>query len=172
MGGEHEGARERNLSRKIPSTRAVIFLRENSIDFNPHFYKYDKDAVTEAAAKEIGVETNDVVKTLVMEDDEGKPFVVLMHGDKRVSTRSLARTLGAKNVTASDPRTAERLTGYIVGGISPFGTRRPIDVYVEESILSLPRIYINGGRRGFLVEISPEDLIRALKPIVVNVAQL
>jgi len=156
---------------KIPSTRAVLTLKKAGVEFTPHFYKYDKDAVTEAAAVELGVSTHEVVKTLVMEDDSGNPFIVLMHGDMQVSTKGLARFLGVKNVSPVSVRSAERLTGYLVGGITPFGTRRGLKVYVEASILSLPKLYINGGRRGFLVEISPGDLVKALNPIAVNVGR-
>ena len=156
---------------KVPSTRAVLALRKAGVDFTPHFYMYDKDAVTEAAAAEVGVSTHEVVKTLVMEDDGGNPFIVLMHGDMQVSTKGLARLLGVKNVSSVSVRSAERLTGYLVGGITPFGTRRELTVYVEESILSLPKLYINGGRRGFLIEISPGDLVKILDPIAVDVGR-
>ena len=156
---------------KVPSTRAVLALRKAGVEFTPHFYKYDKDAVTEAAAIELGISTHEVVKTLVMEDDSENPFIVLMHGDMQVSTRGLARLLGVKNVGPASVRSAERLTGYSVGGITPFGTRRELPVYVEESILSLPKLYINGGRRGFLVEISPGDLVKVLNPTAVNVGR-
>jgi len=156
---------------KIPSTRAVLALKKAGVEFTPHFYMYNKDAVTEAAAAEVGVSTHEVVKTLVMEDDGGNPFIVLMHGNMQVSTKDLARLLGVKNVSPASVRSAERLTGYMVGGISPFGTRRGLSVYVEESILSLPRLYINGGRRGFLVEISPGDLLKVLDPIAVNIGR-
>jgi Cys-tRNA(Pro) deacylase len=156
---------------KIPSTRAVLALRKAGVEFTPHFYKYDKDAVTEAAAAEVGVSTHEVVKTLVMEEDSGDPFIVLMHGDMQVSTKGLARLLGVKSVSPVSVRSAERLTGYMVGGITPFGTRRELKVYVEGSILSLPRLYINGGRRGFLVELSPDDLVKVLDPTVVNIGR-
>ena len=156
---------------KIPSTRAVLALRKAGVEFIPHFYKYDKDTVTEAAAAEVGVSTHEVVKTLVMEEDSGDPFIVLMHGDMQVSTKGLARLLGVKSVGPVSVRSAERLTGYMVGGITPFGTRRELKVYVEGSILSLPRLYINGGRRGFLVELSPDDLVKVLDPTVVNIGR-
>ena len=155
------------VKEKDPTTRAILALREAGVEFTPHFYKYDKESVTEAAAAELGVSAHEVVKTLVMEDDSGKPFIVLMHGDMQVSTKGLARLLGAKSVGPVSVRSAERLTGYMVGGITPFGTRRELKVYVEESILSLPRLYINGGRRGFIIEISPDDLVKALDPIAV-----
>lgn len=157
------------VKEKVPSTRAILALREADVEFTPHFYKYDKDAVTEAAAVELGVSAHEVVKTLVMEDDSGDPFIILMHGDMQASTRGLARLLGVKSVGPVSVRSAERLTGYMVGGITPFGTRRELKVYVEESILSLPKLYINGGRRGFIVEISPDDLVKVLNPIAVTI---
>lgn len=156
---------------RIPNTRAVIMLRENGADFTPHFYKYRKERVTEGVAKELGVPEHAVIKTLVMEDDLGNHMIVLMHGDKQVSEKSLARILGVRSVKPAEVKTAQRLTGYMVGGISPFGVRRPLPVYVEESILELPRLLINGGRRGFLVEIEPEVLISILEPVSVKMAR-
>jgi Cys-tRNA(Pro) deacylase len=159
------------LKDRIPNTSAVIELKENGADFEPHFYTYRKDRVTEGVAKELGVPEHTVIKTLVMEDDRGRPLIVLMHGDKQVSTKALARTLGVRSVGPSEVKTAQRLTGYLVGGISPFGTRRPLPVYVEETILKLSRLLINGGRRGFLVEIEPGTLTKILDPKIVNVAR-
>ena len=156
---------------KPPATPAVLFLRERGVEFRPHSYRYDKGDVTGSAAREVGVSTHEVVKTLVMEDDEGNPFIVLMHGDMQVSTKNLARTIGVKSVSPTDRRTAKRLTGYDIGGISPFGTRRELPVYVEGTILKLPRFFINGGRRGLLLEITPRDLVKVLDTIVVNVAR-
>lgn len=156
---------------KAPLTRAVAALREEGVEFIFHFYGYRKDAVTEAAAKDIGVDEHIVVKTLVMETGDGEPLIVLMHGDRQVSTKALARQIGVKTVKPSSPESAERLTGYQVGGISPFGTKRKLPVYVEETILGLPRLVINGGRRGFLLELAPQVLIDMLKPTPVNVAR-
>ncbi len=158
------------VSKRIPNTRAILTLREHGVDFESHFYKYSKDSVTKAAADELGVPEHSVVKTLIMEDGQGNPMIILMHGDMRVSTRALARVLGVKTTDTVDPKTARRLTGYMIGGISPFGTRRALDVYMEETILELRRLFINGGRRGFLLEMSPENLVKVLKPTVVNVA--
>jgi len=155
---------------RIPNTRAIMALKGKSVTFKPHLYKYQKDDVTKAAAREIGAPEHVVIKTVIMEDDAGNPFIVLMHGDRQVSTRALARALGAKSVGPVDTKAAQRLTGYLVGGISPFGTRRELPVYVEESILELPRLYINGGRRGLLIEMSPSDLVKVLRPTLVNVA--
>jgi Cys-tRNA(Pro) deacylase len=155
---------------RIPNTRAIMALKGKSVTFKPHLYKYQKDDVTKAAAREIGAPKHVVIKTVIMEDDAGNPLIVLMHGDRQVSTRALARALGAKSVGPVDTKAAQRLTGYLVGGISPFGTRRELPVYVEESILELPRLYINGGRRGLLIEMSPSDLVKVLRPTLVNVA--
>ena len=156
---------------KFPVTPAIRFLRENQVDFIEHPYKYEEGGGTETAAKAFGVDEHLVIKTLVMEDDQRTPFIVLMHGDKQVSTKNLARAIGAKSVTPCDPHGALKHTGYMVGGISPFGTKKHLPVYVEETILSLPRIFINAGRRGLLVEMSPADLVKVLKPIPVQVAR-
>jgi Cys-tRNA(Pro) deacylase len=123
-----------------------------------------------AAAVELNVDEHPVIKTLVMEDDRGNPLLILMHGDKKVSTKALARSLGVKTVRPCDAQAAHRHTGYFLGGISPFGTRKPLEVYVEASIMDLSKIYINAGKRGLLTEMSPRDLARILNTISVNVA--
>jgi Cys-tRNA(Pro) deacylase len=146
-------------------------LRENQVDFIEHPYKYEEGRGTEVAAKELGVDEHLVIKTLVMEDDQKVPFIILMHGDKQVSTKELARTIGVKSVHPCDPQVAFKCTGYIVGGISPFGIRKKLRVYAEETIFSLPRIFINAGRKGLLCEMSPAELIRVLKSIPVHVAR-
>ena len=156
---------------KIPTTRAVIAIRKAGVSVRPHFVRYEKESVTDSAAAGIGVTSHDVVKTLVMEDHEKNAFIVLMQGDMEVSTKDLARLLGVKRVSPATIKKAERLTGYRVGGISPFGTRRKLPIYIEESILELPRFYINGGRRGFLVELLPEEIKTILSPIMVNVGR-
>jgi Cys-tRNA(Pro) deacylase len=164
--------KERVLSRdKFPVTSAVRMLRENHVDFIEHPYKYEEGGGTEVAARELSVDEHRVIKTLVMEDDQKAPFIILMHGDKQVSTKELARQIGVKSVHPCDPQVAFRHTGYMVGGISPFGTKKKLRAYVEETILSLPRIYINAGRKGLLFEISPADLISVLKPSPVRVAR-
>ena len=155
---------------KIPTTTAVLALRREGVEFVPRLYRYEEHGGTAVAARELGVEEHQVIKTLVMEDDVGKPFIILMHGDKEVSTKNLARILNVKSVKPCDPRTVERHTGYRVGGTSPFGTRKPLPVYMEETIAGLPRIYINAGGRGILAEMSPADLIRVLKPGLVQAA--
>lgn len=141
-----------------PVTTAVRALKAAGISFVPHLYGYEEHGGTAHAAKSLCVDEHAVVKTLVMEAEGGKTVLVLMHGDREVSTRQLARTLGVKRVVPCDPHTAQRHTGYMVGGTSPFGTRFPLPLMVEESIFRLERIYINGGKRGFLVEVDPSCL--------------
>ena len=153
-----------------PVTPAVRFLREKGIAFEPHLYAYEERGGTRRSASELGVDEHTVVKTLVMETDSREPLIVLMHGDREVSTRELARTLGVRSVAPCNPVVAEKHTGYQVGGTSPFGTRKELNVYVEKTIFDLPTIYINGGKRGFLVSISPSDLRRVLNISEITVA--
>ena len=141
-----------------PITPAVRFLREKKIDFVPRLYDYVEKGGTRESARQLGVDEHAVVKTLVFETSEKRPLIVLMHGDREVSTKTLARLIGVKAVEPATPERASKLTGYLVGGTSPFGTRTTVSVYVEKSILSLDRIYINGGKRGFLIEIDPKVL--------------
>ena len=145
-------------------------LKENGAEFILRTYKYEEKGGTSVASRELGVNEHQVIKTLVMEDDRKNPLLILMHGDNEVSTKNLARVLGVKSVEPCDPETAHRHTGYMVGGISPFGTRKALKVYVEASILELPKIYINAGKRGLLAEMSPQELKRVLNPVTVNVA--
>jgi Cys-tRNA(Pro) deacylase len=140
---------------EIPATTAVRFLTTHAIPFEPLFYKYEEHGGTGRASSELHVPEHAVIKTLVFETDARKPLLVLMHGDCEVSTKQLARILDVKHVSPCDPATAHRHTGYMVGGISPFGTRSALPIYVEATILSLPTIYINGGKRGFLVAVNP-----------------
>jgi len=156
---------------KFPVTSAIRFLRENQVDFIERPYKYEEEGGTGVAAKELGVDEHLVIKTLVMEDDQKKPLIILMHGDRQVSTKELARVVGVKTVIPCAPQVALKHTGYMVGGISPFGTKKGLPVYIEETILSLPRIFINAGRRGLLCEMSPADLVRVLKPVPVRAAR-
>jgi len=151
-------------------TAAVRALRQAGAAFTEHPYTYVEHGGTAAFAAQAGVDEHAVVKTLVMEDDAGRPLVVLMHGDREVSTKELARAIGAKSVRPCAPATAERHSGYQVGGTSPFGLRKPLPVYVEATILDLERIYINGGKRGFIVGLAPQDLVRVLEPTPVKVA--
>jgi Cys-tRNA(Pro) deacylase len=153
-----------------PVTPAVRLLREKKIVFEPHLYGYKDRGGTRHSAAELRVPEHAVIKTIVMQDQDRDPFVVLMHGDCEISTKELARVIGAKSVTPCDPDVAQKQTGYQVGGTSPFGTRKRMPVYVEGSIFELPKIYINGGKRGFLIEIAPADLRTALPVTEVHVA--
>ncbi|MBA2647977.1 MAG: Cys-tRNA(Pro) deacylase [Pyrinomonadaceae bacterium] len=153
-----------------PVTPAVRLLREKKINFAPHLYAYEEHGGTTRAAGELNVPEHAVIKTLVMETEQRKPLIVLMHGDREVSTKQFSRALGVKSVSPCDAATAQKHTGYTVGGISPFGTRVRLPVYVEGTILALPEIYINGGKRGFLVRINPQDLHHLLPITEVDVA--
>ena len=155
---------------KMPVTAAIRVLRSSGAAYTEHPYDYEEKGGTSVSARELGVDEHCVVKTLVMEDDRKRPLIVLMHGDCEVSTKELARIIGVKSIAPCQPDTAHRHSGYIVGGISPFGTRHPMPIYMEGTILDLPKIYINGGRRGFLVGISPSDVVRILSPTSVRVA--
>lgn len=152
----------------IPVTQAVRALRAGKAAFSAHLYEYVDRGGTEHSAASLGVEEHTVVKTIVLEDETKTAFICLQHGDREVSTKSLARIRGCKTVTPCAPETALRHTGYTVGGTSPFGTRKPLTVYVERSICALPRIYINGGKRGFLVGVDPSVVVTLLKPILVE----
>lgn len=154
-----------------PMTTAIRELQKHKVSFTPHLYQYEEKGGTAASSRELGVPEHCVIKTLVMETDGKKPLLVLMHGDRQVSTKQLAREMDVKTVSPCKPEVADRHSGYQVGGTSPFGTRKPLPVYLERTIAELERIYINGGKRGFLVELSPQDLIRVLKPTLVNAAQ-
>ncbi len=153
-----------------PITPAVRVLRQHKIDFRPRLYRYQEHGGTRVGAAELGLPEHILIKTLVMETDRHAPPIVLMHGDCEVSTKQLARLLNVKTVAPCDERTATRITGYQLGGTSPFGTRTTLPVYVERSIFDLPGILINGGRRGFLVEIAPQALRSVLTVIEVDVA--
>ena len=150
-------------------TPAVRALREHGVEFIESPYRYVEKGGTAVSAQELGVDEHSVVKTLVMEDEEKHPLIVLMHGDREVSTKEMARLMGVKRVSPCTPETAHRHTGYLVGGISPFGVRKSMPIYMEGSILTLPRIYINGGRRGFLVGLDPRELVRVLNPTMVSI---
>lgn len=154
---------------KTPMTPAVRALKQAGVPFTEHPYRYVEHGGTATFAAQFGVDEHAVIKTLVMEDDTKRPLVVLMHGDREVSTKELARVLGVKSVGPCTPDTAERHSGYLVGGTSPFGMRKALPVYIEETILELPRIYINGGKRGFLIGLDPKDLVSVLKPTPVRV---
>jgi Cys-tRNA(Pro) deacylase len=155
---------------KAPVTAAVRALRAAGVPFSDHPYEYEERGGTAVSARELGVDEHAVIKTLVMEDQDRQPLIVLMHGDKQVSTKELARQLGRKSIQPCSPETASRHTGYLVGGTSPFGTRKPLPVYVERTVLALPRIYINGGKRGYLVGMTPADVGKVLDLEPVDVA--
>jgi Cys-tRNA(Pro) deacylase len=155
---------------KAPVTAAVRALRAAGVEFSDHLYEYEEKGGTAVSARELGVDEHSVVKTLVMEDESRNPLIVLMHGDRQVSTKELARVVGVKTIQPCSPETAHRHTGYLVGGTSPFGTRRPLPIYMERTILDLPRIYINGGKRGYLVGVAPAEVRRLLAPTLVSVA--
>ena len=158
------------MSSDFPITQAVRFLREKKVDFVPHLYDYVDKGGTRESAKQLGVAEHAVVKTIVFETNEKKPLIVLMHGDREVSTKNLARLLSVKSVEPASPEKAIKWTGYMFGGTSPFGTKTEMPVYAESSIFDLERIYINGGKRGFLVEIEPEVLKSALEVTLVKVS--
>jgi len=153
--------------RHVSETPATMWLRQHRVAFSEHVYEYVDHGGTAESARQLGVDEHSVVKTLVMQDERAQPLVVLMHGDKQVSTKNLARAIGVKSVEPCKPDVAQRHSGYQVGGTSPFGLRKPMPVYVEAGVLELPQIYINGGRRGFLVGIAPTILSEALgaKPV-------
>jgi Cys-tRNA(Pro) deacylase len=154
--------RAMSKSTHVSETPATRWLREAGVAFTEHPYVYEEHGGTAVSARELGVDEHAVVKTLVMEDDAAKPLIVLMHGDRKVSTKALARVIGAKRIAPCRPDVAQRHSGYLVGGTSPFGTKRAMPIYVEDGVLALPRIYINGGRRGYLVGIEPRVLVDRL----------
>jgi Cys-tRNA(Pro) deacylase len=154
---------------KLPVTPAIHMLREHHVEFTHHPYEYEEKGGTTVSARELDADEHAVVKTLVMEDDTGNPLIVLMHGDQQVSTKELARIIGVKKISPCKPELANRHSGYQVGGTSPFGTRKPMPVYVEKTILDLPRMYINGGAKGYLVGLDPKELVRLLQPVLVEV---
>ena len=153
-----------------PETPATKFLHTHRIAHSNHLYDYEEHGGTRVSARELNVDEHAVVKTLVMEDENKQPLIVLMHGDRKVSTKELARQLGVKKVGPCTPEDATRHTGYLVGGCSPFGTRKALPVCMEKTILDLPLVYINGGRRGYLVGVHPHDLLRVLTPKLVTCA--
>lgn len=155
---------------KSPVTQAIRALRAANVPFEPHTYVWEARGGTRASAEALGVAEHQVIKTLIFETDTGEPLCVLMHGDREVSAKNLARLVGAKSTAPCNPQVADRHSGYQVGGTSPFGLRRPMPVYMQATILELPRIFINGGARGFLVSIDPKEAQRVLSPTLVAVA--
>ena len=155
---------------KYPVTPAIHLLRREGVAFEPCLYAYEEKGGTAVSARELGVPEHAVIKTLIMETDAGEPLIVLMHGDKQVSTKELARQIGARSVSPCAPETADKHSGYHVGGTSPFGTRRAMPVYAERTIWELPRVWINGGAKGFLVAMAASELARVLSPVPVDAA--
>ena len=154
----------------VSETPATALLKANGVAFTEHPYEYVEHGGAQHSAEVLGFDPFTVVKTLIMEDEKARPLIVLMHGNRKVSTKNLARQIGAKSVEPCKPEVANRHSGYLVGGTSPFGTRKAMPVYVEESILALPRIVLNGGRRGYLVGIGPQEIVRLLGAKPVNCA--
>lgn len=154
---------------KTPMTPAIRLLKQAKVDFVPHLYAYEERGGSSVSARELGVDEHHVIKTLVMEDEFQKPLIVLMHGDQEVSTKELARTMGVKSITPCRPDIAHKHTGYQVGGTSPFATRKEMSVYMESTITTLPRIYLNGGKRGFLISLTPQVVVDLLRPVLVGV---
>ena len=155
---------------KKTATPATTLLDAKGVQYDEHYYEYVEHGGTSVSSSALGVPEHEVVKTLVMETEAGNPLVVLMHGDRKVSTKDLARAIGAKRVFPCKPEVAQRHSGYLVGGTSPFGTRKPMPVYLQRTVLELPRIFINGGRRGYLLGMAPAELVRVLSPTLVDVA--
>ena len=155
---------------KIPTTPAILVMKAQAADFTLHTYQYEERGGTQRGASQLGVDEHCVIKTLAMEDETGKPLIILMHGDKEVSTKSLARSLGVKSISPCKPAIAEKHTGYKVGGTSPFCTKKAMPAYMEKTITALPEIFINAGSRGLLARMPSAELIRILKPIAVSVA--
>lgn len=153
-----------------PITQAIRVLREHRVSFTAHLYDYVERGGTEHSAAMLGVEEHCVIKTIVLEDDRKQPLICLQHGDHEVSTKNLARARGCKTIDPCAPDSANRHTGYVVGGTSPFGTRKALPIYMQRSIEDLPLIYINGGKRGFLIGLTPGDIRRVLQPILVDAA--
>ena len=154
----------------MANTPAIAVLQKAGVAYTEHEFEYVEHGGTGHSSASMGVPEHQVIKTLVMEDEKGDPLIVLMHGDRKVSTKELARQAGVKRITPCKPEVATRHSGYLIGGTSPFGTRKRMPIYLERSVTALPRIYINGGRRGYLVGMDPAELLRVLSPTLVEVA--
>ena len=155
---------------KSSATPATAYLAKLGVEYTEHEFEYKEHGGTGHSSSSMGVPEHQVIKTLVMEDEKGDPLIVLMHGDRKVSTKELARQAGAKRIAPCKPEVATRHSGYLIGGTSPFGTRKAMPIYLERSVLALPRIYINGGRRGYLLGMAPAELTRVISPVLVEVA--
>jgi Cys-tRNA(Pro) deacylase len=158
------------VKEKIPSSPAILALKAQLAVFTLHFYQYEEKGGTKVSARQLGVDEHCVIKTLIMEDEKSQPLVILMHGDREVSTKSLARSIGAKSIAPCRAEIAQKHTGFKVGGTSPFGTRKTLPVYMEKTILDLPSILINAGSRGLLAQMHPSEIVRILHPVMVNVS--
>ena len=154
----------------MSATPAIHSLRHHKVPFTEHPYRYEDRGGTRVSSRELGVPEHHVIKTLVMQDETKQPLIILMHGDREVSTKALARAIGVKTVEPCRPEVAEKHTGYMVGGTSPFGTRKPMPVYVERTVLALDQVYVNGGRRGFLVALNPQAFVDVLGATPVDAA--
>lgn len=155
---------------KFPMTPAIRVLREHKIPFTPYLYDYEAHGGTEVASRELGVSEHATIKTIVLQDENKHPLIALQHGDLEVSVKNLARFLNVKSIVPCRPEVAQKHTGYLVGGTSPFGTRHKIPIYMERSILDLDQVYINGGKRGFLVGITPQEIVQVIHPVLVDAA--
>lgn len=160
------------MSLAHPITPAIEELTRYGVSFQPHLFEYEEKGGTKVSSRKLGVDEHCVIKTLVFKNEKSEPLIVLMHGDRHVSLKSLIQQIGCKKIAPEDPEMAHEHTGYMVGGTSPFGIKQKLPIYVEQSILDLPKIFINGGQRGFLVSLSPIELVRVLKPVAVNVAEM
>ena len=156
-------------AKHVSETPATQFLRRHKVAFDEHAYEYIDHGGARESARQLGVDPHQVAKTLIMEEEHAKPLIIIMHGDCEVSTKNLARQIGVKKVTPCTPETAQKNSGYQVGGTSPFATRKKMPVWIEESLLEYPVIYLNGGRRGYLISIAPDEVIRLLEAKMVNV---
>ena len=154
----------------MANTPATAFLARYGVKYTEHEFEYLEHGGTSHSSASMGVPEHNVIKTLVMEDEKGEPLIVLMHGDRKVSTKELARQAGVKRIAPCKPEVATRHSGYLIGGTSPFGTRKQMPIYLERSVTALERIYINGGRRGYLLGMPPSELLRVLSPTLVDVA--
>jgi Cys-tRNA(Pro) deacylase len=167
---DKNGTLKKMAKNKFPMTQAIRVLKKSGVDYTLHLYKYQEKGGTARAARELAVDEHMVLKTLIMEDNTAQPMVVVMHGDKQVSTKAFARFLSVKIIKPCEPKTAHQHTGYQVGGTSPMGLKKPLEIYLEKSIGDLSRIYINAGKRGLLAEMSSRDLISIIKPTLVNIS--
>lgn len=154
---------------KFPVTTAIRALREANVVYQDHLYNYEEKGGTAVSSRELGVDEHYMIKTIVMEDENKNPLICLMHGDAEISTKQLARTIGVKSISPCTPEIANKHTGYLVGGTSPFGTRKKLPIFMEHTIQDLPIIYINGGKRGYAVSMEPQEVVRILKPTMVSV---